>query len=212
MTATTASDPAGVEYYFTETSSNPGGSDSGWQDSPTYEDTGLNDLTQYTYTVKARDKGPSQNETGLSSADSATTQDGTAPAPDPMTWLSVPAAAGTTSISMTATTATDTSGVEYYFDETSNNPGGDDSGWQAGTSYTDTGLNELTQYTYRVQARDLSVNQNITAWSSADSATTEDGTAPGPDPMTWLSVPAAAGPTSISMTASTATDASGVGS
>ncbi|MHC4721585.1 MAG: hypothetical protein ACYS6I_02630, partial [Planctomycetota bacterium] len=208
MTATTASDPNGVEYYFTCTAG--GGNDSGWQDDPNYEDTGLADLTQYTYTVKARDKSSNQNETAPSSAEPATTEDGTAPGPDPMTWASVPAAAGPTSISMTATTATDASGVEYYFEETTGNPGGADSGWQAGASYTDTGLNELTQYTYRVQARDLSSNQNTTAWSGADSATTEDGTAPGPDPMTWLSVPAAAGPTSISMTADTATDASGV--
>jgi hypothetical protein len=41
MTATTASDISGVEYYFTETSGNPGGSDSGWQDSPVYTDGGL---------------------------------------------------------------------------------------------------------------------------------------------------------------------------
>jgi hypothetical protein len=130
----------------------------------------------------------------------------TAPTPDPMTWASVPAATGPTSISMTATTATDPSGVEYYFEETTGNPGGADSGWQAGITYTDTGLNDLTQYTYRVRARDLSSNQNTTAWSSADFATTEDGTAPGPDPMTWASVPAATGPNSISMTADTATD------
>ncbi|MHC4498360.1 MAG: hypothetical protein ACYS21_04505, partial [Planctomycetota bacterium] len=210
MTATPASDPSGVEYYFAETSGNPGGSDSGWQDSPTYVDSGLDDLTEYIYTVKARDKSFNQNETAESVPGSATTQDGTAPAPDPATWASVPIATGPTSISMTATTATDASGVRYYFDETSGNPGATDSGWQAGPSYTDTGLSDLTQYTYRVQARDLSANQNTTAWSTAESATTEDGTPPTPDPMTWASVPSGSGPNSISMTATTASDPSGV--
>jgi hypothetical protein len=208
MTASTATDASGVEYYFTCTAG--GGSDSGWQDSSNYEDTSLSEATQYTYTVKARDKSANQNETTPSTAAPATTEDWTAPIPDPMTWASVPAATGPNSISMTADTATDPSGVQYYFEETSGNPGGSDSGWQDDPNYEDTGLSELTQYTYRVRARDLSPNQNTTAWSSADSATTEDGTAPGPDPMTWLSVPAATGPTSISMTADTATDPSGV--
>jgi hypothetical protein len=45
MTATTASDPSGVEYNFDETSGNPGGTDSGWQDSTSYADTGLNSGT-----------------------------------------------------------------------------------------------------------------------------------------------------------------------
>ena len=75
MTATTATDPGGVEYYFTCTAG--GGNDSGWQDSSTYEDTGLSELTSYTYTAKARDKSSNQNETGVSSAESASTQDGT---------------------------------------------------------------------------------------------------------------------------------------
>ena len=81
------------------------------------------------------------------------------------------------SISMTATTATDSSGVEYYFTETSGNPGGSDSGWQNSPTYTDTGLQAGTQYTYTVMARDKSSNQNTTAPSSSASATTT-GTAP----------------------------------
>ena len=39
----------------------------------------------------------------------------TPPQPDPMTWATVPYSASSTSITMVATTATDTSGVEYYF-------------------------------------------------------------------------------------------------
>ena len=44
-----------------------------WQASPSYTDTGLAAQTQYTYAVKAREKGPNHNETGLSSTLSATT-------------------------------------------------------------------------------------------------------------------------------------------
>ena len=208
MTASTATDPCGVEYFFTNTTI--GSHDSGWQDSSTYIDTGLAELTQYTYQVKVRDKSPSQNETAYSGGVSATTTDGTAPTPDPMTWAIAPAAAGLTSITMTATTATDASGVEYYFTCTAG--GGNDSGWQGGTTYTDTGLSPNTQYTYTVTASDNSSNQNTTAASAPASATTNaDTTAPSPDPMTWATAPYAASDTSISMTATTATDdASGV--
>ncbi len=71
MTATTAIDPSGVEYYFTCTAG--GGHDSGWQDSPVYKDTGLRPGTEYTYTVVARDKSPNQNTTAASAAASAMT-------------------------------------------------------------------------------------------------------------------------------------------
>ncbi len=58
--------------------------------------------------------------------------------------------------------------------------GGHDSGWQASSSYTDTGLSASTEYTYRVKARDLSAALNETAYSSNASATTLE--APGGDP------------------------------
>ena len=211
MTATTATDNGGagnVEYYFECTAGD--GNDSGWQDGTTYENTGLDPNTQYTYRVSARDKSSNLNQTGYSTAKSATTDavDTTPPTPDPMTWATEPYATGTSSISMTATTATDASGVEYYFDCTAG--GGNDSGWQDSTTYGDTGLDDLTEYTYRVKARDKSSNQNETAYSTTKSATTQDGTAPSPDPMTWATEPYATGETSISMTATTATDVSGV--
>ena len=94
------------------------------------------------------------------------------PDPDPMTWASSPAASGPPSITMTATTATDENGVQYFFECTAG--GGNDSGWQNSPTYEDTGLSSSTQYTYRVKARDKSSNQNETGWSSEASATTED--------------------------------------
>ena len=71
MMATTANDPNGVSYYFECTAG--GGNDSGWQDEPTYTDTGLTPETEYSYRVQARDKSPAQSATGWSPAASATT-------------------------------------------------------------------------------------------------------------------------------------------
>ena len=82
MTATTGSDPSGVQYLFTETSGNPGGSSSTWQDSPVFTDSGLNPATQYTYTVTIRDKSPNANPTAPSAPSSATTNS----IPAALTW------------------------------------------------------------------------------------------------------------------------------
>jgi hypothetical protein len=87
-----------------------------------------------------------------------------------MTFATAPYVTGPTSISMIATTASDTSGVEYYFDCTAG--GGHDSGWQDSTTYQDAGLTPNTQYTYTVKARDKSPNYNETTASSSASATT----------------------------------------
>jgi hypothetical protein len=98
-----------------------------------------------------------------------------APAPDPMTWASVPAAISSSSITMTAAIATDTSGVEYFFHNVTDP--NHDSGWQTGTSWTDTGLTADTTYSYQVKARDKSPNHNETAFSTpaADAATWTTG-------------------------------------
>jgi len=96
------------------------------------------------------------------------TPDTAPPTPDPMTFAIAPAATGTTSISMTATTATDASGVEYYFTCTAG--GGNDSGWRDSPDYTDSGLSSDVVYSYMVKARDKSVNQNDTCESVGGSA------------------------------------------
>lgn len=96
------------------------------------------------------------------------------PTPNPATFASPPAADSDTAISMTATTGSDASGpVEYFFDETSGNPGGSDSGWQTSPSYTDSGLDAGTQYTYTVTMRDALLNTG--AASSPAGATTTGG-------------------------------------
>jgi len=56
MQAEVGADPlGGVEYFFAETSGNPGGDDSGWIKEAAYKDTGLEPGKEYAYTVKMRD-------------------------------------------------------------------------------------------------------------------------------------------------------------
>lgn len=100
--------------------------------------------------------------------------DSTPPTPDPATFAVNPTALSASSITMTATTATDatTPPVAYYFDETSGNAGGTDSGWQASPIYVDAGLSPSTQYTYKVKTRDSASTPNETAFSSSENATT----------------------------------------
>jgi hypothetical protein len=134
--------------------------------------------------------------------------DTNAPTPNPMTWAAVPAATGPLTITMTATTATDsTPPVQYYFECTTD--GDFNSAWQSSPTYLVSGLTPSTLYTFRVKARDNAADHNVTGWSSTLSATTQppDTTPPTPNPMTWSSGPTATGAYTITMTASTATDA-----
>jgi hypothetical protein len=89
-----------------------------------------------------------------------------------MTWSSEPAAAGSTAISMEATTASDDSGsVQYNFDCVTS--GCADSGWQSSPIYTDTGLVQNTEYGYQVIARDFSTNTtdpSVPAYATTDEA------------------------------------------
>jgi hypothetical protein len=92
------------------------------------------------------------------------------PTPDPMQWQVLPYATGSRSIAMEAVTASDNSGVEYYFRCTTG--GGNDSGWQDSPLYEDAGLLPETLYTYEVKARDKSAGQNETDFSAEASAQT----------------------------------------
>jgi len=95
-----------------------------------------------------------------------------------------PIASSPSTIYMVATTASDASGVEYYFTCTAG--GGHDSGWQEDTSYTDTGLNPATKYSYTVTVRDQSPQGNRTSASATLSATTK---APTTGPYLVMSKP-----------------------
>ncbi|MHC4091053.1 MAG: trypsin-like serine protease [Planctomycetota bacterium] len=87
--------------------------------------------------------------------------------PDPMSFFIPPSGANTSAVIMVATTAT--GGIppspEYFFDFVSGGSGGDDSGWQTVTGYTDDGLQTNTTYTYRVKARDGDTPPTETGYS-----------------------------------------------
>jgi len=85
------------------------------------------------------------------------------PTPSPMTFASVPNDASATSISMTATTATETisTPVKYLFTYTAGGACGADAGtggtsslWDISTTYTDSGLDVNQCYGYTVTAQD----------------------------------------------------------
>ena len=98
--------------------------------------------------------------------------DTTPPEPAVMTWETEPTASSATAITMTAAEATDASGVQYRFVETSGHPGGTSSEWQDSRTYEDDGLDPETTYTYTVQARDKSGNDNTNTASAPASETT----------------------------------------
>ncbi|OYV00745.1 MAG: hypothetical protein CFE26_23645, partial [Verrucomicrobiales bacterium VVV1] len=153
-----------IQYYFDETSGNPGGDDSGWQTSPTYLDSGLTPGLTYSYTVVARDGLLNPNiPSGLFSATPTSSGDITPPTPSPMTFAILPNTVDVETITMTARTASDINGVEYYFENTTNST---NSGWQDSPAYTDTGLAPGVTYTYTVKARDKSPARNETTPSA----------------------------------------------
>jgi chitodextrinase len=142
-----------------------------------FTDTGLESGTSYTYTVAAVDAA------GNASAPSSAATGTTAAAPDtqaPTAPTGLSASAGSTTVQLTWTAATDNVGVTGYIVFRND--------VQVGTStsagYHDSGLTASTAYTYYVKARDAAGNQS--AASSALSVTTaqssssdETATVPG---------------------------------
>ena len=177
-TTATSTDGSSVEYYFQNITL--GGHDSGWQEDPIYTDTGLTAGTAYSYQVKARNIA-NLAETDYSGLGSATTfpPDTTPPSPDPATWQTEPYSISPSSIRMVATTASDESGVEYFFACTSNPAYS--SNWQSNPVYQATSLPKGT-YSFVVRVRDKSPNQNTTGDSSG---VTVDIQPPTPDTMQW---------------------------
>jgi hypothetical protein len=123
-------------------------------------------LTTYYWRINEKNV----NGTNIGPVWNFTSWDTIAPTPNPMTWASEPNTINSSSIAMTATTASDTSGVQYYFANVTDP--NHDSGWVSNPAWTDAGLTNNTKYTYRVKARDMSVNHNETGWSADANATT----------------------------------------
>ena len=167
-----------VEYFFDCIHGE--GHDSGWIKSRAYIDAGLAKGMEYGYRVKARDE--LGNETKWSETRFAGTADTTPPTPEP--FIQAIVADSSTQITITARTAFDPSGVQYFFD--TNTPGAHPSGWIDVPTYTDVNLVPMTRYAYRVKARDLSARLNETAWSGWVYVTTQtpvETIPPTPNPM-----------------------------
>ena len=179
-TIATSSDKSVVEYYFECIS--PGGHHSGWQEESNYTDTGLTAGTEYSYMVKARNTA-NFAETYYSDPRSATTfpPDTTPPTPDPAKWQTEPYPIPPSTARMIAKTASDESGVEYYFQCTSNPAYS--SQWQDNPVYQRSSLPK-GYHRFIVRVRDKSPNQNTTGNSSE---VVVDLQPPTPDPMQWAS-------------------------
>ena len=113
------------------------------------DNTAVNGTTYY-YVVTAVDV--STNESVVSAEVSATPNDTAPPVPNPITWESTPTTISSTEITMTATTASDSSGgVEYRF---LNDTTGALSAWQSSPTWTATGLEPGSNYTFKVRTQD----------------------------------------------------------
>lgn len=91
--------------------------------------------------------------------------------PEPAAFESAPTAYSSSAIAMKAAPGALAFGysgtVEYMFTETTGNPGATSSGWQTNRSYTDTGLQAGTQYSYTVSMRAGSLTATTSAAASA---------------------------------------------
>jgi autotransporter-associated beta strand protein len=245
MLAATAFDLSGVEYYFTCTSgSGSGGTDSGWQDSPAYTDTGLAPGVSYAYTVKARDKSPARNETAPSAPASVPNQ---AAIPDVTGLLQADAGFILTASHFSVGSVTTTSSVTVPAGRViSQTPAGSSTaasfstvdlvlsagsvmstvpeviGFAQATASSGIIAANLVVGTVTTQQHSTLPAGVVISQSPAGGTSVLTGSAvdlvvslgdvtpPAPDPMSFAVAPQAGGSTRITMTATAATDASGV--
>jgi hypothetical protein len=118
----------------------------------------------YTFLVKAKDQAGNEDPSPATRTFTVSYVESVPPQPDPMTWATPPYAPGLSSLSMTATEAADSESppVSYFIsfaDSPTGGTGGADSGWQAGRSYTNEGLETNHRYGYRVKAKDRVTNE-----------------------------------------------------
>jgi hypothetical protein len=183
MTASTATDVAGVEYSFEEMLGHSGATDSGWIPITTYEDFNLEPNTVYAYRVKARDKSYKQNETGYSTVVSVRTpstgqdandvndvndpngaNDITAPAP--VEWSILPYVRDLGSYYvhyMAAAAATDASGEVWYYFEAVEGSEKTNSGWISVPYWQAGGFWGVNHCSYHFKVKDKYDNES--GWS-----------------------------------------------
>jgi hypothetical protein len=152
-------------YFFHETSGNSGASDSSYQASTTYSDTGLSPNTEYTYQVKAKDANT--NESAYSATLSKYTLAAT---PTTLTATTI------TTHSITLTTDTfpnATTGLSgYYFLNTNT---GATSGWITTNSWTDQNVLCSSSYPYSIKYRNADGTETSTLSLNATSTTCVNG-------------------------------------
>ena len=161
MSATKGTDAnALIEYNFVGSN----GHSSGWQASPTWTDTGLTANSTATYTVQMRD-GRGNTGTASGSSPTATARDDQAPTTTSVAravWQMRPYIKTNGQLWMRARTATDPSGVQYYFHCSAG--GGPDSSWQDSNEWTSPTTVANGTYTYQIRIRDKSPQSNQTAY------------------------------------------------
>jgi len=164
MTATAAFDSFGpIEYYFDFFSSftgGTGGTDSGWQASQNYIDTGLDVNHRYAYRVKTRDGSPAHNETDYSILSYEYTDIQT---PTDITYGTVTSnsiACKSTNTPWGLTRGASGLWLECYLHN--------NSGWQRNNnSWTQSGLSVNTKYWFRAKARNGDAGETpFCSWSS----------------------------------------------
>jgi uncharacterized repeat protein (TIGR03806 family) len=143
----------------------------------TYTDTGLTPNTNYSYQVRAYDAATPANVSALSAAANATTQaDLTAPTvPSGVTATAVSGSAIRVDWAASTDVGVGVAGYRIYRDGSSSLL----ATVTSGTTFTDSGLALNATYSYQVEAYDAAVPANVSALSTAASATTQnDTTAP----------------------------------
>lgn len=111
------------------------------------------------YLGRGRDGDYFRGEIDLFEVYSVALKDELPPTPNPAKLISEPLFVNPTTAVMQAEVGVDPlGGVEYYFAETSGNPGGDDSGWIKESTYRDSGLEAGREYVYTVKMRDAAGN------------------------------------------------------
>lgn len=176
MRATTAVDPTyPVQYEFDFVSGGAGGSDSNWQTSLDYYDTGLAANTAYTYRVRARDGADPPNVGSFSPTATGITDI------EPPTTLSFGSVTASTMQLIADGTFTNlTLGQSgLYFDCTSTGGDGGINQWVQSTTDTATGLSPNSLYTFRAQVRNQDGETN--GWTSDATATSGIETPTGVD-------------------------------
>lgn len=129
-------------------------------------------LANGNYTIQAQvaDSSSPTPATATSATHSFTVApDLTPPTPNPMTFAIEPVSVNESSISMTATPATDlvSPPVQYFFENTTNST---NSGWISSPTWFQGGLTLDESYSFRVKARDSALPPNETEFSDVFSA------------------------------------------